>query len=276
LQELGARRVLPFVPLYWKFAKFLLPHNALDLPHYVLEHAPDVMRCFDVLADDESREEFVRQIRWRVTGDFDALADPVKDEIYFLPEITSLGPSETFVDCGAFDGDTIKRFLDRTHGAFRKVVAFEPDPENLSALEKTVSELPASTQAKIKIFPYALGAISCTVRFSATGTLGASIGNGDLEVKCVRLDEVLASESPSYIKMDIEASEPDALKGGACIIRREQPVIAACSYHVQDHVWTIPLVMSGINPDYAILMRQHIQLVEDLVTYAVPRRRLAC
>lgn len=276
LVALGARCVLPFVPLYWKFAEFLLPHNAMDLPHYVLEHATDVMRCFDVLADDKSRDEFVRQIKWRVSGDFDALRDPVHDEIYFPSEVRLTGARETFIDCGAYDGDTIIRFLDRTHGAFNRVVAFEPDPKNLSALEETVSRLPVCARHKVTVLPYALGETTCTVRFSATGTLGASIGDGDLEVKCVRLDDVLASESPTYIKMDIEASEPSALRGGAAIIRRHQPVLAACSYHVQDHVWTIPLIMSDINPDYAIIMRQHIQLVEDLVTYAVPPRRLSC
>jgi FkbM family methyltransferase len=155
------------------------------------------------------------------------------------------------------------------------VFAFEPDPANLSALEKTVSNLPLATQQKIRILPYALGDVNCKVHFSATGTLGAAVGTGELEIDCVRLDEILGAETPTYIKMDIEASEPDALKGGAEIIRRHQPVIAACSYHVQDHAWTIPLTMNSINPEYAILMRQHIQLVEDLVTYAVPRQRLA-
>lgn len=275
LSALGAQCVVPFVPLYWKFADYLLPHNALNLPHYAVERAPNILRCFDVLADDESRDQFFRQMKWRLTGDFDALGDPVKDEIYFPSEIASEDGHETFVDCGAYDGDTILRFLERAHGTFHKVFAFEPDPANLSALQTTVSNLPSAMQQKIRILPCALGDINCKVRFSATGTLGASVGSGDVEVDCVRLDEILQSEAPTYIKMDIEASEPDALKGGAEIIRNHQPVIAACSYHVQDHAWTIPLIMNTINPDYAILMRQHVQLVEDLVTYAIPRRRLA-
>src|SRR5579884_630497 len=275
LRDLGAPCVVPFVPLYWKFAEFLLPHNALDLPHYVVESAADVLRSFDVLADDHSRDQFFRQITWRLAGDFDALGDPIKEEIYFPSGITSYNGQETFIDCGAYDGDTILRFLDRTQGAFHKVFAFEPDPANLSALDKTISSLPVAVQQKIRIFPYALGDVTCKVRFSATGTLGAAVGEGDLEIDCVRLDDVLESEMPTYIKMDIEAYEPNALRGGAEIIRRHQPVIAACSYHVQDHVWTIPLIMKEINPGYAILMRHHIQLVEDLVTYAVPQQRLA-
>jgi FkbM family methyltransferase len=274
LRALGAQRVTSFVPLYWKYAEQLLPHNALDLPHYVQEHADEVRRCFDIFADDHSRDQFVRQMKWRITGDFDALADPVPDEIYFPAEIKLQNKGEAFVDCGAYDGDTILRFLDHTGGSFRKVIAFEPDPQNLSALQSTISSLPSEAQEKIGVFPYALGDTECTVHFSATGTLGAAIGQGSLEVRCVRLDDMLAADSPTFIKMDIEAAEPSALRGAAEVIRRDQPVIAACSYHVQDHAWKIPLLVHELNPAYAILLRQHIQLVEDLVCYAAPRERL--
>jgi FkbM family methyltransferase len=274
LQELGCKTVVSFVPLYWKYAGLLLPHNAMDLPHHVQESAPDVARCFAVLSDNDSREEFIQQIAWRVTGDFDALSDPAAEEIYFPHWIQPLGAEEAFVDCGAFDGDTILRFLQLRRDCFRSVTAFEPDPLNRSALSQTVGKIPASEQARIRVFPYALSDRKERVQFSATGTLGAAVGAGDYEVDCVTLDEVLGTENPTYIKMDIEGAEPGALRGSSKVIRNNSPVIAACSYHVQSHLWQIPLIMSEICPEYCILLRQHIQLVEDLVAYAVPKARL--
>jgi FkbM family methyltransferase len=165
------------------------------------------------------------------------------------------------------------RFISRNQGEYKSILAFEPDPSNLSALNQTISALSPDHRERIRVFPYAVGAQPERVRFMATGTEGASVGSGDYEVDCVRLDDIMGEEDPTYIKMDIEAAEPDALHGAQNTIRRSIPVIAACSYHVQDHLWTIPLTMSEIFPEYAISLRQHIQLVEDLVSYAVPRDR---
>src|SRR3982750_1845230 len=67
LINLGCRTVTPFVPLFWKYSAAFLPHNALDLPHYVQEQAEEIDFCFEVLSDDKSREEFVRQLTWRLT-----------------------------------------------------------------------------------------------------------------------------------------------------------------------------------------------------------------
>jgi FkbM family methyltransferase len=274
LKNLGCRTVIPFVPLYWKYSDAFLPHNALNLPHLVLEQSDDVARCFDLFVDEPSRAEFLRQLTWRVTGDFDALGDPVDDEIYFPGAIGQSSTPEVFVDCGAFDGDTLLRFIEREHGRFEKIFAFEPDPANLQALHQTISRLEPEWRDRIKVLPFAVGETECSVKFSATGTLGAAVGSGDLEVPCVRLDDVLESTAPTFIKMDIEAAEPGALLGGGEVIREHSPVIAACSYHVQDHLWTIPLTIAEIQPDYSLLLRQHVQLVEDLVCYAVPGHRL--
>src|SRR5436309_7686179 len=42
LEALGCRKVLPFVPLFWKFPDTFLPHNALALPHFVCEKAGEI------------------------------------------------------------------------------------------------------------------------------------------------------------------------------------------------------------------------------------------
>jgi hypothetical protein len=113
------------------------------------------------------------------------------------------------------------------------------------------------------------------VRFSAMGTDGSAIGeDGDLDVECVALDEVLHNEAPSYIKMDIEGAELDALAGSRRLIAGQSPVLAICSYHRQSDLWRIPLLIHSYNPDYRFYLRQHLIEGWDVVCYAVPRRRL--
>ena len=98
LRELGCQRVMSFGPLYWKYPEHLLPHYGADLPSKVHEQAGAVRQAFDLFADDDSRREYVDQIRWRLLLDFDALAGPVSHAPYFPQDLCPLSREEVFVD----------------------------------------------------------------------------------------------------------------------------------------------------------------------------------
>ena len=119
LKNLGCERVISFGPLYWKYPDPLLPHYGVDAPHKVYEQASKVREVFELWVDDDSRLEYLNQLRWRLFFDFDALAPPVGHTIYFPQDLCPLRSDEVFVDCGAFDGDTIRLFLQESGGTFR-------------------------------------------------------------------------------------------------------------------------------------------------------------
>ena len=274
LRRLGCDTVVPFAFLYWKHPDLYLPHYALDVPHKVLLAADDVRAAFELFNDEASLREFVGQIRWRLTLDFDALPLPVEHEIYFPDDLTKVTPDEVFVDCGAYDGDTAKRFLERNGNRFASFIAFEPDPVNFRHLEEAVAAAPAPIRTKVSCEPYAVGARTEKVRFEATGTASSSVGQGSLELDCVTLDEALGGRRPTWIKMDIESAEIDALKGAEKTIRTNLPVLAICVYHLQDHVWKIPLQIHRLSSDYRLFLRPHVIESWDLVCYAIPPTRL--
>ena len=274
LRGLGCRHVAPVGPLFWKYPDIFLPRiPATDLPHKVLEQAGRVREAFSLLADERSRIEFVAQLRWRLYFDFDALPDPGADPIYFPEGLITPLDDEVFVDVGAYDGDTLRSFLRHRDSRFGRIIAFEPDPISLDRLRGTVADFPQAIQSRIRIVAAATGAQQGTVRFSATGALGSRMEGGAVEVPLVRLDDALAGDSPTYLKMDIEAAEPDALAGAAGLIGRQAPVLAIAGYHLQEHLWKLPCLIHALNPEYRIFLRPHIQLVEDLVCYAVPHSR---
>jgi FkbM family methyltransferase len=198
----------------------------------------------------------------------------VKHETYFPDDLLKLKSDEAFVDCGAFDGDTLRAFLKRQGESFASVDSFEPDPANFKKLEQGVSLLPASIRSKVRVHPCAVGARTETVRFNAQANEASFVGSGALEVRCVDLDHFLADRTPTYVKMDIEGYEPEALKGAAALLRRHAPVLAICVYHSQDHVWRLPLFMRSLSDEYRLFLRPHLLEVWDLVCYAVPRNRL--
>jgi FkbM family methyltransferase len=273
LRHLGCRRVMSFGPLYWKYPGGLLPHYGADLPHKVHEQAAEVRAVLDLWSDDASRREYLSQIRWRLRLDFDGLAAPVAHSIYFPKDICPLSPDEVYIDCGAFDGDTLQLFLKETGDNFRKIVAFEPDPSNFAHLRENAARMPGAERQAIQVVHAATGARAGKVRLMAEGNKSSAISARGIEVDRVTLDAALGSTAPTYLKMDIEGAEVDTLVGASRVIREHAPVLAICCYHSQDHLWKIPLLIQSLNPEYRFFLRPHDLEMWDLVCYAIPARR---
>jgi len=274
LRSLGCGRVIPAGFLFWKFAEIFLPYYPLDLPHKLLERRDEARAAFDFWADDQSRREYVGQIAFRLHLDYDSLGWPSDAAEYFPSSLFKLTKDETLIDCGAFDGDTIRSFC-AVHGAkFHRDISFEPDPLNWVKLQDTLAALPEEIRTKVVAYPYAAGDCTCTVYFNSTGTDLSTMGSGDVAVPCVKFDEILADETPSLMKFDIEGAELFALEGGRETIRRHHPILAVSAYHQQSHLWEVPSAIRGITPNYQYLLRPQATEGWDLVCYAVPSGRL--
>jgi hypothetical protein len=111
--------------------------------------------------------------------------------------------------------------------------------------------------------------------FDATGTASATISRqGEIEVECATLDELLTEDGSTYIKMDIEGAEPDALIGAKHVIQKAKPILAISVYHQQNHLWKIPLLVQSLYDQYNFYLRPHNEEGWDLILYAVPKERL--
>jgi len=272
LRELGCVRVAPAGLLFWKYPKVFLPYYALDLPHKLLPRADAVYRAYEMFADEASRAEYTSQVAFRLHLDYGALARPGAEEHYF-PPLFRIRADEFFVDCGAFDGDTIRALAGITGANFNRIVAFEPDPLNWPRLQLAVEGFPPEIRAKIECHPKALGAESGTIQFDSTGTDLAASGTGALSVDCVALDDALAGREPTMIKFDIEGAELLAIRGGKATIQRHHPLLAVSAYHRQSHLWEIPLAIAEIGREYRFALRPHSAEGWDLVCYAIPQER---
>ena len=277
LRELGCGRIVPYPALFWKYWRSMPNEDRLELPHRILERASEMGPAYEMLSDEKSRAEFRAQIRWRCLLDSNCLPkpDPSRD-MYFPPDLASMSPREVFVDCGAFDGDSIRSFIQRTGGCFERIHAVEADAANVAALRRYCAELPADVSARITVLPCAVGKEDGTARFRAGGLASSKVAEtgATLEVECRTLDSALKGEHPTFIKMDLEGAEPDALLGAAKTMARCRPVMAVCAYHKCEHLWTIPKLLKAANPDYAIFLRRYAEDCWETVYYAVPPERL--
>lgn len=278
LRALGCDVVSSFPPLFWKYAGDLLPFYLQDLPSRLLDERDQVARGFDVWSDEASRAEYVAQVRFRLNADFDGLGHPVGHPQYFPDDLFAWRGDEWIVDAGAYDGDTI-RTIALLHGdRFAHVLAVEPDPSNYARLEATVSGLPEAVRAKVSCRQVAAGAAPAILYLDATGTASSTAtmtaGARTIAVEADTIDAMTADARPTFLKFDIEGFEIDALRGAKGTIDAHAPIVAVCVYHVQHHLWRIPLLLRSWRDDYALFLRPHNEEGWDLVCYAVPQARL--
>jgi FkbM family methyltransferase len=263
LRSLGAAKVIPFWSLLAEYRDQLLPNLFWELPDFYALRSNEILRG-RALLDSEGQAEFDRQMRLR-RGD---LADQMiaVGAQYFPEGLFRLNQNEVFVDCGAYDGDTIADFRRATSDRFDRIIAFEPDPYNFKELSTA-----ANCDPRIVVHPYAVGARREILRFAVGGTGSHVSADGTCEVEAVSLDEVLAGIAPTYIKLDIEGSELDALEGARQTVTTHRPKMAVCAYHVPDHLWTIPLRLTELLPNSLLTLRTHCADGFDCVCYCIPR-----
>jgi len=279
----GCREVVSWIRLAWGLeAGDVLPLYSAGRPSSVLAAANHVTRAASLWADSASREEFERQVRWRLSGDFGDLAGPVADQ-YFPRDLLSLRAGEAFVDCGAFDGDTLRELVNRCP-EFASVDAFEPDPANFAALEGCAAALTRPSDDRVRLHRAATDREGGRRRFSAAGAAGAFVETPASEaagcepahgtrVPCVTLDDVLEGVPVTFIKMDVEGAEADTLLGAQRLLRERRPVVAVSSYHHQADVWQLPALVAALTEDYRLHLRAHCPDGFDCVLYGIPVER---
>ncbi len=196
-------------------------------------------------------------------------------EQYHHPEI-KLQPGDTVIDGGAFDGLSTVAML--THfDCNLDIHAFEPDKNNLAQCSKTLAK--HDPDNSISLVAKGLWSVDKTLHFTSSAQIhGASCNvnsTGDIEVEVTDIDSYCLQHelAPSYIKMDIEGAEYEALVGATNTIKALQPYLAICLYHDFDDLWRIPQLIDKIAPDYDMYIGHHSHGWFETVLYCIPRAK---
>jgi hypothetical protein len=101
------------------------------------------------------------------------------------------------------------------------------------------------------------------------GYSGSNISNSGVNiVQCVAIDQCISDFKPTYIKMDIEGAEYDALLGAKDTICTWKPNLAICLYHKPTDLYRIPLLISSWGLGYKFYLRMYNYSAFELVLYA--------
>lgn len=269
LVGLGVKNIVPHYVLTCLFSEKFPNVIHGDAVRSIISSKSEILRIYNCLADDESRELFSSLIEFRSELTIELLPKISKSEEYFPGSFWNLSDQESFVDIGAFNGDTLKLFLTKVKD-FNRYVALEPDQKNYDDFVKSI---PENVKSKVTAVCAGAGNKNEVVKFSGFGREDSLIDeNGTEQIRLVRLDDLLSSEKvkPTTVKVDVEGYEPMVLEGMQQTLLNDFPKLALCVYHRPDHLWTLPSALLKINPKYKpnLYLRHHETELFGTVLYA--------
>ena len=247
LLDLGAGHVAHAGHLGWRLPERIFPYYSMDHPIPMLASKDQIFQALKRWDDSLSRDLFCRLVLWRLTLDFELLPEPDGRAEYFAPDLMPPRSGEIFIDGGAFDGDTTELFLSQWGEKAAGVHAFEPDPANIRAFQERFEQHPE--RAKVVLHPMALAAHEGDLAFDAEGTFASSATpKGKARVPCSSLDVLFKDLPFTFLKLDVEGGEMDALRGGRTVLGACSPRLAICVYHTQGHLWEVPNLVDSVFP----------------------------
>lgn len=236
-----------------------LVHSDTDHIYKIfMEHLTDLQEVYESLIDETSKKTFCGYWSGKITN---RLADFVysKDRHYlttgFIPEKGAI-----VIDGGAYAGETAKMFYEMGY----KVYSFEMDKKNFALAKKIIEE-------KIVVIEnMGLGAYKHEVNYQVNGTGSRVSAQGSEKAQITTIDSYVKENNIPHIdliKLDVEGSELDVLRGARTSIARWKPILLISAYHKLDDFWTLMNFVKTIRPDYEFAMRHYVYWNIDTVPF---------
>ena len=242
--------------------------------HYLIEHWQELIAFKNDLKDEVSKQTFDCVLQGRISGNQDYFSICYAPDQYYPKDLMEFSTDEVMVELGSNNGDTLLGFLQHCP-QFKRIYCFEPDKNCIPLLEK-IKQSQKEYVNKIIIEQKGAWSNTTTLYFSLEGNVIA--GNGHLvsnmshateTINVVAIDDVI-SEPITYMKMDIEGCELEALHGAEKQIIENKPMLAICVYHKMNDFTDIWSYLKHLNPDYKFYLRQHNKFsATETVLYAI-------
>ena len=247
---------------------------------YISANAEKILDTYSMVADDLSKETLLAYLKLKLTSDMHWNRKVFSKGLYFNELTNGVRTpkwGEVFVDCGAYRGETVSQFIKWCGGNYKKIYSLEPDAENFKILNDYIK---AQNYKNVETFNLGAWSQKDTLHFNADGTRGAHLidggifeietSNGAVKMAVDSLDNLIEDKHADLVKMDVEGSEMQALRGAAEIIKTSTPALAICLYHKAEDIFTIPQYVKQLNPNYKIYLRKHgLVSAFELVLYAI-------
>lgn len=204
---------------------------------------------YERLADDTSKKTFINTIKYKLSGKIDYLLDCEISENEPYESFLKLSENESFLDLGAYNGDTVLDFINRVN-KYKEIIACEPDSKSFKKLMlntenvKNITCLNVGVSSKCGKMPFAM-----------KGGRNSATFKGITEIDFLTVDKIAQKREITYIKMDLEGEEEKTIIGAQNTIKNQKPKMLVSCYHRTDDFFTLPKQVLSINPHYKLYMR---------------------
>ena len=254
-----------FVHFLPDIARFWLQPVAAE---EIFSRHPSSLR--DLFRDEPSKIILDLVLEARLGRSFD-LDRFVSHSDQYVPDFIRFDRPISFLDVGAFDGDSFLSLLGAGHRVARWM-AFEPDLQNFDNLIKTSKRY---VDVEITLVPCGLSDVVDEFSFvwdGASSKVGVGAGNTSV-CRVVPFDDMYPNTPVDYVKMDIEGGELRALAGMSNLLKRCRPTVAISAYHKWDDIPVLMKFLGDEMPNGQFYLRQHSFSCLDTVLYYVPLER---
>lgn len=239
--------------------------------NYITENIQRFTAAYNKIDDQESKDLFIAYINQRISGNIDYCRNRVVPNRYFDSSIIHLTDHESFVDCGAYNGDSIYGFIDALHDqnidTYNDIFAFEPDSNNYKMLQQNCRELPNVTYINKGAYDEVT-----TLHFNEGQNKSSNIDDhGTSVIKTTLIDNIVGNRPVTFIKMDIQGAEEAALKGARQTIISNRPRLAVCLSHRPQDLYLIIEYLESLSLSYKYYLRMQGAKYSDICLIAIPR-----
>ena len=236
-------------------------------PAFYNQYKKNLKWLEEKLVDDRSRQALDTYIFQRMSGLYKK--DFYEGNQYFPDDIIHLQEQETFVDCGAFLGESTVDFIDRLKAQgrcmYKKVISIEAEKQNYMIMNDRLKKYPDVETVLAGVWSQ-----TDILRIrSGYGDNSFISNDGTEQVMVKSIDDILKGEEATYIKMDIEGSELRALYGAKETIKKYKPKLAVCIYHKPEDLIEIPQYIYRLRNDYKFYIRNHSPYGVETVLYGI-------
>ena len=145
------------------------------------------------------------------------------------------------------------------------IYIWEPDGICRNLCNATLDEI----ETGYKVIPKGLWDKPETLKFDMQGNSCSSVSDeGTVTIEVDSIDNII-EEPVTFIKMDIESSEYQALLGAKNMITQHRPKLAIAVYHKPEDLWELPYLIYQLKSTYTFYLRHYSLDSNEIVLYAI-------
>lgn len=213
-----------------------------------MNNLSELQKVYETFIDEESRRTFCGYWLGMITrymAEFVYTGSAQYWTAGFIPKEGGI-----VIEGGTFDGRTAAFFSKMGY----KVYGFEMNEKNFETAQKVAEE------NNFVVENMGLGSFKHEELYNSKGAASRFSADGEKKAKITTIDNYVIENSiprVDFIKLDVEGSELEVLRGAKRTIARCKPILSISAYHKLDDFWTLMDFVKSIRTDYEWILRHY-------------------